>query len=379
MATKRDYYEVLGVERSASGDTIKRAYRKLAMKFHPDRNPGDEAAEAKFKEASEAYEVLSNDEKRQLYDQYGHEGLRGRPGHDFSHMDTGDIFSMFDDIFGGMFGGSGGGRRRRRGPRQGPSLETMIDIELEDVLTGAEKEIDFTRMDLCPTCEGTGAKAGSPMVTCTGCAGRGQVQAGGFGGMFRMVTNCPECGGAGQYYRDKCDDCRGAGRAPKRRVITARVPAGVHDGQAIRISGEGEPSAEGGPPGDLHVVIRVNEHKLFQREGEHLILKMPVSFAQAALGGEVEVATLDDRANITIKPGTQHGDLIHIKGQGLPVRPNSDQRGDLVVACMIEVPRKLTRKQKELLREYAETENHEVMPHSKGFWDRIKEHLSMLM
>lgn len=375
MATQRDYYEILTVERTASGDEIKRSYRKLAMKFHPDRNPGDGDAETKFKECAEAYEVLSDQDKRQRYDQYGHAGLNGQAGHDFSHMNAGDIFSMFDEIFGG-----GGGRRSRGrggagGAQRGYDLETQTEITLDDACRGAEVDIEFTRKDACETCKGTGGKPGTDPSTCTMCGGAGQVQQAGLGGMFRMVTTCSNCQGAGKVYLDKCTTCRGSGRVGKKRKLKVRVPAGIQDGQAIRVSGEGEPGANGGPHGDLHVVIRIAEHELFSREEDHLIMKMPVSFAQAALGAKVSVPTLDGETELTIKPGTQHGELFRVRGEGMPDL-RSGRRGDLIVALLLEVPTKLSAKQEELLREYAEAEDHHVLPETKGFWDKIKTYLS---
>lgn len=375
MATQRDYYEILTVERTASGDEIKRSYRKLAMKFHPDRNPGDGDAETKFKECAEAYEVLSDQDKRQRYDQYGHAGLNGQAGHDFSHMNAGDIFSMFDEIFGG-----GGGRRSRGrggagGAQRGYDLETQTEITLDDACRGAEVDIEFTRKDACETCKGTGGKPGTDPSTCTMCGGAGQVQQAGLGGMFRMVTTCSNCQGTGKVYLDKCTTCRGSGRVGKKRKLKVRVPAGIQDGQAIRVSGEGEPGANGGPHGDLHVVIRIAEHELFSREEDHLIMKMPVSFAQAALGAKVSVPTLDGETELTIKPGTQHGELFRVRGEGMPDL-RSGRRGDLIVALLLEVPTKLSAKQEELLREYAEAEDHHVLPETKGFWDKIKTYLS---
>lgn len=374
MATKRDYYEILSLERSCNGDDIKRAYRKMAMKHHPDRNPGDAEAEAKFKEAAEAYEVLTDPHKRERYDRFGHEGLRGISGHDFTHMDAGDIFSMFEDIFGGALGG---GRRRSGagGARRGYDLETQIEISLEDVYGSVEREIEFTRQDNCETCKGSGAKAGSKPVACTTCGGSGKIAQSGFGGMFRMVTGCPACGGAGTIIRDKCTNCGGTGRQPKKRTLKVRVPAGIHDGQAIRVGGEGEPGVGGGPRGDLHVVVRVAEHKLFVREQDHLVLRMPVSFTQAALGAEVEVPTLNGRQTVKIKSGSQHGELLQLKGHGLPNLRNG-HKGDLAIVLMIEVPRKLTDQQEKLLRQFAATEDRKVLPETQGFWDKIKDYLN---
>ncbi|MCE9590267.1 MAG: molecular chaperone DnaJ [Planctomycetes bacterium] len=375
MATKRDYYEILSVERTVETEEIKRSYRKLAMKYHPDRNPGDQEAEAKFKEAAEAYEVLSDPDRRQRYDQFGHEGLRSTPGHDFSRMDPNDIFSMFGfgDVLEQMFGG-GGAARGGRGQR-GYDLETQVVISLEDVARGIETEIEFTRKDFCPTCDGSGAKPGSKPVACVTCGGQGKVAQSGLGGMFRMVVTCPACRGAGMIVKDKCADCKGAGRKPKKRKLSVKIPPGIHDGQAIRVPGEGEPGVQAGPRGDLHVVVRVEEHKLFSREDDHLILKMPVSFAQAALGAKVKIPTLDGETEVEIKPGTQHGAILRVDDKGLPNLRNG-HHGDLAVLLLVEVPTKLSAKQRKLLEEYAATENHDVMPESKNFWDRIKEHLT---
>ena len=376
MATKRDYYEVLNVERNASGDEIKRAYRKLAMKYHPDRNPDDAEAERRFKEATEAYDVLTDPQRRQLYDRYGHEGLRGTSGYDYSHMDVGDIFSMFGDIFGDVFGERGG--RRQRGSGRGPSLQTEIEITLEEVLSGTEKEIEYSRKQTCETCQGSGAKPGSTPKTCATCAGRGQVAQSGFGGMFRMVTTCPDCAGSGRMVTDRCRDCRGNGRVPQKRHVTVHIPPGVDDGQSVRVTGEGEAGPMGGPPGDLYVIIRIAAHRLFEREGEHLVLKMPISFTQAALGAEVNVPTVDGEEHaLRIKPGTQHGDHLRLPGLGLP-ELRTGRRGDMVVLFTIEIPRKLNSRQKQLLQEFSETEtNHRsVMPHTKGFFERIREYLT---
>ncbi len=379
MPTTRDYYEVLSVSRDADGNTIKSSYRRLAMKFHPDRNPGDGEAEEKFKECAEAYEVLSDPEKRQRYDQFGHAGLRGTSGHDFNSMNAQDIFSMFDDIFGGVFGGSTRQRGGRGRAQRGYDLETQTEITLEQVLTGTEVTIEFRRMDLCDKCEGTGGKPGTRPTTCVACGGVGQVQQAGLGGMFRMVTTCPKCNGAGQAYPEDCPRCKGKGRVPTPRQVSVKVPAGIQDGQIIRVAGEGEPGmspdGKAGPRGDLHVVVRIPEHPVFVREAEHLILKMPVSYSQAALGATLRVPTLDGQEReIDLPAGSQHGEMLRLAGQGLP-RLRSNGRGDLAVLTLIEVPKKLTSRQKELLRELAGTEDHDVMPETKGFWNRIKEHL----
>ncbi|MGH7245066.1 MAG: molecular chaperone DnaJ [Phycisphaerales bacterium] len=379
----RDYYEVLSVERTADGEEIKRSYRRLALKYHPDRNPGDAEAEVKFKEAASAYEVLSDPEKRQLYDQYGHDGLRqarGPAAHDFSRMNVEDIFSMFNDIFGGQGGPGGGfgGQQGRRGVARGYDLETEVELTLEDVSVGVEREVHFTRLDVCETCTGTGAKKGSNPIKCPTCAGQGKVQQTGFGGMFRMVTACPACRGRGQIVKDFCDACKGKGRMPRKRTISVKIPAGVMDGQAVRVSGEGEPPppeispAGEGIRGDLHVAIRVAEHTLFQRDEDNLMLEMPISFAQASLGAEIDAPTISGNAKLTIPRGTQPGSVFSLKGKGLP-NLRSGRAGDLLVAVKVEVPRKLTKAQEKLLRDYAASEDQAVLPETQGFWKKVKE------
>ncbi len=377
MSTKRDYYEVLGVEKSANADDIKRAYRKAAMKYHPDRNPDNPEAEAKFKEAAEAFEVLSDAEKRQRYDQFGHEGLRGAGMHDFGHMNANDIFSMFEDIFGdmGLGGIFGGGGRRGGGnrPRRGYDLETEVEINLTDVIEGVNREVEFTRQDICEVCGGTGAKPGTTPEICSTCGGSGQVAV--RQGFFQMVRPCPACNGQGQIIKEPCPACNGSTRSPKKRVIDVKIPAGIHDGQVIRVNGEGEPGTKGGPRGDLHVVVRMMPHELFRRNEDDLVLAMPISFTQAALGATVEVATLNGKHELTIPRGTQHGQTFTIAGQGTP-NLRSKRRGDLIVQCFIEIPNRLTERQAELLTEFAETEDKNVMPHSRGFWDKIKDYIA---
>jgi molecular chaperone DnaJ len=374
--TKRDYYEILGVIRTASGEEIKRAYRRLAMKYHPDRNNGSEKAEAeaRFKECSEAYEVLSDDNKRRRYDQFGHEGIRGQ--HDFSHMDVSDIFSMFDEIFGGgAFGGFG---QRTRGPAgraraaRGYDLETQVELTFNEVATGAEKTIEFERQDPCDNCKGTGAKPGTSPVVCVQCGGQGRIAQQGFGGMFRMVTTCPNCRGRGSVVRDHCPACGGTGKQLRKRVVTVKIPAGVHEGQAVRIVGEGEPGEQGAAAGDLHCYITIRPHPMFTRHNNDLVCQVPISFTQAALGGEIEVPTLNGTEKLSLPPGTQHGEVFKLKGKGLPdIR--SYRSGDQVVQMIIEIPRKLSEQQKQLLREFAETEDHSVMPQRRSFLDRLKD------
>jgi molecular chaperone DnaJ len=370
--TKRDYYEVLGVTRTADGEEIKRSYRRLAMKYHPDRNPGDAEAEARFKECAEAYEVLSDDGKRKRYDQFGHGGVGG--GHDFSHMDVTDIFSMFDDIFGGAFagrGGGGGGAGRARASR-GFDLETQVELSLAEVASGAEKTIEFERQDNCDTCKGTGAKPGSSPIVCVQCGGNGRVAQQGFGGMFRMVTTCPNCRGRGTVVRDHCMSCGGTGRQLRKQTVTVKIPAGVHEGQAVRITGQGEPGDAGAPPGDLHCYITVKPHPIFSRHNNDLVCQFPISFTQAALGATVEVPTLKGPESLEIPSGTQHGEVFKLRGKGLPdVR--SHRAGDELVQVLIEVPKRLTEKQRQLLHEYASTEDGATMPQRRSFLDKLKD------
>ncbi len=385
MPATRDYYETLSVERTSDGDEIKRAYRRLAMKYHPDRNPDDPDAESKFKELAEAYEVLSDDDTRRMYDQHGHAGVRGAgsAGHDFSRMNPEDIFSMFNDIFGGGGGGFGGQRQPGRGQRavaRGYDLETEVTITLNDVLEGCERDVEFTRLNVCDACTGSGAKPGTKPISCTTCGGNGRVQQQGLGGMFRMVVACPACRGRGQIVKEHCQDCRGKGRVPKKRALSVKIPRGISSGQAVRIQGEGEPpSAEASPSGsgvrgDLHVVVRVADHEIFERQGDHLVLEMPISFSQASLGADVKVPTLNGRADFTIPRGTQHGSLFRISGEGLPSL-RSQRRGDLALSVKIEIPNKLNKDQERLLREFAETEDHDVLPESHGFWKKMKDML----
>jgi molecular chaperone DnaJ len=365
---KRDYYEILGVQRNAGDEEIKRAYRRLAMKFHPDRANGDKTeAEARFKECSEAYEVLSDQGKRRRYDQFGHQGVTGQ--HDFSHMDVTDIFSMFDDIFGGALGG---GRGRARHSTRGFDLETRIELSLQEVAAGAEKTIDFERQDRCEHCAGSGAKPGTAPVVCLQCGGQGRVAQQGFGGMFRMVVACPNCRGRGTVIREHCPSCGGTGRQLRKRTVVVKIPAGVHDGQAVRVTGEGEAGENGAPPGDLHVYIAVREHPLFSRHNNDLVCQVPISFSEAALGARIEVPTLKGLESMDVPAGTQHGEIFKLKGRGLPdVR--SYRTGDQLVQIVIEVPKKLNDRQKTLLREFAASEDARLRQQRKGFFDKLKD------
>ncbi len=365
MAPKRDYYEVLNVARNAGADEIKRAYRRLALKYHPDNYPGEKSeAEARFKELAEAYEVLSDAGKRGLYDRYGHDGLRGAGVHDFSSMGFGDIFSMFEDIFGFT---SGRGRSGR-----GYDLETQVELTLEEVASGAERTLEFERMDFCEECSGGGARPGSSPQRCGTCGGYGQVETSG-GGFFRMVRTCPACGGRGQVITDPCPSCRGSGRRKKKRMLTVRIPAGVQEGQIVRMRGEGEPGERGGPRGDLRCYVRIRQHPFLLRDGSNLVCRVPISFTQAALGAAIEVPTLAGKEQVTVPPGTQHGDVLRIRRAGLPDVRNG-RKGDQIVQFFIEVPRKLTGRQEQLLRELAETEDIEVLPHKKTFFEKLKEY-----
>lgn len=374
---KRDYYEVLGVGKNASPDDIKRAYRRLAIKHHPDKNPDNKAeAEAKFKECAEAYEVLADSEKRRRYDQFGHDGLRGMGMRDYTHMRWQDIGSVFEDIFG--FGDLGdlfgmGGRRagRRTGPTRGYDLETAVELTLNDIAKGAEKTIEFTRQDICPECTGSGSARGTSPGKCPTCAGSGQVARG--GGFFQMVSTCPQCRGSGRVITNPCKNCRGTGRVPKKRVVSVKIPAGVHEGQGIRVASEGEPGRSGGPRGDLYCYVKVKQHEFLERNGNDLIAVVPISFTQAALGAAINVPSLNGTKQLKIPPGTQYGSVFRIRGQGLPdIRTR--RTGDQLVQVIVETPAKLNKRQEELLREFAKTENKRVSPKAQGFVEKLKKY-----
>jgi len=373
---KRDYYEVLGVSKTASADDIKRAYRRLAMKYHPDKNPDNKEAEAKFKECAEAYEVLSDQEKRKRYDQFGHDGLRGIGMRDYSHMKWQDIGSIFEDLFGfddflGDIFGSRGRKTRRSGPSRGYDLETSVELTLDDIARGTEKTIEFTRQDLCPECSGSGCAKGTNPSRCSTCGGTGQVARG--GGFFQMVSACPNCRGTGQMITNPCKKCKGTGKTPKKRVVSIKIPRGVHEGQGIRVASEGEPGRDGGPKGDLYCYVRVKPHEFLHRDGNNLIAIVPISFTQAALGATIEVPSLNGTRQLKIPAGAQYGSVFRIKNQGLPdIR--TGRTGDQLVQITIETPAKLSSKQQELLREFAKTENKRVSPQSTSFFEKLKKH-----
>ena len=374
MSSKRDYYEVLGINRDASAEECKRAYRRMALKFHPDKNPGDAEAEHKFKECAEAYEVLSDPDKKARYDQFGHDGLRGAGMHDYTHMGMDDIFSMFDDIFGGgIFGGRGRSRAQSNRPRRGPNIETQIDITLKEVLTGIEKELEFKRREICNTCGGNGCEPGHDLEVCSQCGGQGQVAQSGMGGLFRMVTTCPACKGAGKKVTHPCKKCNGSGMSQTTRRLSVKFPAGIAEGQAVRVTGEGEPGSQGGARGDLYCYVRIKEDPIIQRQDDDLIVRVPISFTQAALGATIEVPSLNGKIEVEVPKGTQYGKVIELKAQGLP-NLRSGRRGSLMVQVLIEIPEKLSKDQEKLLRDYAETEHKNVMPERKKFMDKLKEY-----
>ena len=381
---KRDYYEVLGVDRGADEATIKKAYRQLAKKYHPDINPGDKEAEKKFKEASEAYAVLSDAEKRRQYDQFGHAafeqgggGAGGFGGFDFNGGDMGDIFG---DIFGDLFGG-GRSRRANNGPMKGANVRTAVRITFEEAVFGCEKQLDLNLKDECTTCHGTGAKPGTSPETCPKCGGKGQIvytQQSLFG-TVRNVQTCPDCNGSGKIVKEKCADCHGSGYITNRKKIAVTIPAGIDNGQSIRIREKGEPGVNGGPRGDLLVEVQVERHPIFQRQDMNIYSTAPVTFAQAALGGQIHITTVDGDMAYDIKPGTQTDTKIRLKGKGVPSLRNKNIRGDHYVTLVVQVPTKLNEEAKEYLRKYDEAVNGKIndskqeKPKKKSFMEKIKE------
>ena len=356
MAEKRDYYEVLGVSKTASDSEIKSAYRKLAKKYHPDMNPGDKEAEAKFKEASEAYAILSDADKRRQYDQFGHAAFDGGAGggaggFDFNGFDMGDIFG---DIFGDFFGGSGRSRSANIGPMKGQNVRVSVHLTFEEACFGTEKEIELNIKEDCAKCHGTGAKPGTQPETCSKCGGKGQVvftQQSLFG-VVRNVQACPDCHGTGKIIKDRCPDCGGSGYISRRKKISVSIPAGIDNGQSIRIRDKGEPGINGGPRGDLLVQVIVGRHPIFQRQDYDIYSTAPITFAQAALGAEVRIKTIDGDVMYTVKPGTQTDTRVRLRGKGVPTTRNKQVRGDHYVTLVVQVPTKMNAEQKELLKAF---------------------------
>ncbi len=376
MAEKRDYYEVLGVSRTASVDEIKKAYRKLALKYHPDRNPGDKKAEDCFKEATEAYEVLANAEKKRIYDQFGHAGVGagGPGGFEFTGQaftDFSDIFGDFSDLFEGLFGGFGmrGGRTRSRA-RRGDDLRYDLQITLKEAFTGVEKEVDIPKQVACEACNSTGCAPGSQPENCPQCRGTGQVTVS--QGFFSISRTCSRCGGRGAVISNPCVACHGSGRVLKRQKANIRVPRGTDTGLKLKLPGEGEAGVGGGPPGDLYIFLSVTSHPLFARDGDDLLCEVPISISQAALGTEINVPTMDGRAKVKIPGGTQSGKIFRLKGRGMP-NLRGYGHGDQLVRVAVETPTKLTPRQRQLLEEFAKESGEECHPHSKSFFDKVKQ------
>ncbi len=362
MAEKRDYYEVLGVSRDASEEDLKKAYRKLAKKYHPDMNPGDAEAAEKFKEASEAYSVLSDHEKRAQYDQFGHAAFEqggGFGGFDFNASNMGDIFG---DIFGDLFGGGASSRRASNGPMRGANVRTAVNVTFEEAVFGCTKQIDINLREPCPTCGGSGAKPGTTPQTCSKCRGTGRVvstQRSIFG-MMQTETACPDCRGTGKIIKDKCPDCRGAGYVTRRNKLNVDIPAGIDNGMSVRVRDKGEPGVNGGPRGDLLVEVRVSRHPIFQRDDMNIYSTVPISFTTAALGGKIRIATVDGEVEYDVKAGTQTDSRFRLRGKGIPSVHDRNRRGDHYVTLVVKVPTKLNREQKNALKSYAKAMGEET-------------------
>ena len=375
---KRDYYEVLGVEKNASDAEIKKAYRKLAMKYHPDQNPGEKSAEEKFKEVNEAYEVLSDAEKKARYDQYGFAGVdpnfNPNAGNPFGGFGGGGFgFGDLGDIFGDFFGGGASSSARRNGPSKGQNVVAEIEISFEDAAFGCEREITFGRIEPCATCHGTGCKDGAQPETCAYCHGTGTVRTQqNFMGMTMQSNQpCPKCGGQGKIIKDACSTCRGKGKVRRNKTIRVKVPAGIDNGQSFRVRDEGNAGSNGGPNGDLLVTVRVRKHDIFVRDGANVLCEMPITFAQAALGATIEVPTLDGKVRYNVPEGTQTGTTFRLRGKGIPY-VGYKTRGDQFVTVVVETPQKLTQKQKDLLRQFDDGASEETQPKRKSFFDRLK-------
>ena len=377
MSTKRDYYDVLGVDKSADATAIKKAYRKLAMKYHPDKNPGDKEAEEKFKEINEAYEVLSDETKRRNYDQFGHEGVNGQGfggAGGFGGQGFGGFDDIFGDIFGDMFGGgfSGGSRQRRRGPERGADIKQRVNISFEEAAFGKKVQVKINRSEECDQGHGSGAKPGTSKKTCPTCHGSGQVQSvqrTPFGNIASTRT-CSTCNGEGEVIDSPCSKCHGKGSIRKTKTIEVDIPAGIDNGQMIKLGGQGELGTRGGPRGDLYIEVNVQSHPLFTRDGYDVYLEMPITFAQATLGDKIQVPTLDGKVEYEVPEGTQTGTVFRLKGKGIP-KLKSDVRGDQYVKVTVEIPKKLNEKQKELVREFAKECGQEVHQRQKTLSDKI--------
>jgi len=377
LSTKRDYYDVLGVDKSADATAIKKAYRKLAMKYHPDKNPGDKEAEEKFKEINEAYEVLSDETKRRNYDQFGHEGVNGQGfggAGGFGGQGFGGFDDIFGDIFGDMFGGgfSGGSRQRRRGPERGADIKQRVNISFEEAAFGKKVQVKINRSEECDQCHGSGAKPGTSKKTCPTCHGSGQVQSvqrTPFGNIASTRT-CSTCNGEGEVIDSPCSKCHGKGSIRKTKTIEVDIPAGIDNGQMIKLGGQGELGTRGGPRGDLYIEVNVQSHPLFTRDGYDVYLEMPITFAQATLGDKIQVPTLDGKVEYEVPEGTQTGTVFRLKGKGIP-KLKSNVRGDQYVKVTVEIPKKLNEKQKELVREFAKECGQEVHQRQKTLSDKI--------
>lgn len=371
--SKRDYYEVLGVERGAGKDEIKKAYRKLALKYHPDKNPGNAEAEAKFKEASVAADVLLNEEKRQKYDQFGHAGVDGQGGFGGFGQggDFGDLGDIFGDIFGDFFGGGGrrGGRSRSRG-FPGEDLQMTVTVSFKEAAFGVKKNIALNKKVACGDCHGSGGRDGAEPITCSQCNGYGEVRR--QQGFFTVATACPQCHGTGQMVSDPCPKCHGEGRKKSKTEIEVTIPAGIDDGQKLRLSSEGAAGTQGGPDGDLYLIIEVEEHEIFERSGYDVLCTVPISFSQAALGAELEVPTLDGKVAVTVPAGTQSGKKMRLKGKGIQ-RLGGHGKGDQIISVHVETPTKLNAEQKRLLKELADFDKTKSNPMREGFFDKFKD------
>lgn len=384
MSSKRDYYEMLGIQKGASADEIKKAYRKQAIKFHPDKNPDNPKAEEQFKEIGEAFEILSNDQKRAAYDQYGHAAFAkgrggGGGGGGFGGGGFHDPFDVFREVFGGgggggsifddLFGG-GGGRAEQRGPRRGSDLRYDLEIDFRDAVLGCEKEVTISKLDKCSQCDGSGGESGAKVASCSTCGGRGQIVRS--RGIFSVAQTCPDCDGAGQQIDKPCRQCRGAGRKEAKSTIKLKIPAGVDTGARLRSSGNGEAGALGGPAGDLYVVLHVGEHEVFTRDGDNLICEVPITFPQAAMGADIPVPTVTGRTKVRIPAGTQGGTVFRVKGKGVK-NVQGYGTGDLMVRVVVEIPKKLNLQQRAKLEDFASACDESVHPRSAGFISKAKD------